>query len=103
LRAEGLSCSLDVLYGGLGISKLQFLIQQFVSTVFFLSKFLVIKTLDPDSLEMLAPDPVSGILIKIVKALLPLIYKFSGQSCCSEESSGQAGQDLRGKAHARTI
>jgi hypothetical protein len=25
LRAEGFSCSLDVLYGGLGISKLQFL------------------------------------------------------------------------------
>jgi hypothetical protein len=24
LRAEGFSCSLDVLYGGLGISKLQF-------------------------------------------------------------------------------
>jgi hypothetical protein len=27
LRAEGFSCSLDVLYGGLGISKLQFLIK----------------------------------------------------------------------------
>jgi hypothetical protein len=26
LRDEGFSCSLDVLYGGLGISKLQFLI-----------------------------------------------------------------------------
>jgi hypothetical protein len=26
LRAEGFSCSLGVLYGGLGISKLQFLI-----------------------------------------------------------------------------
>jgi hypothetical protein len=26
LRAEGFSCSLDVLYGGLGISKLQLLI-----------------------------------------------------------------------------
>jgi hypothetical protein len=33
LRAESFSCSLDVLYGGLGISKLQ---------------FLAIKTLDPD-------------------------------------------------------
>jgi hypothetical protein len=28
LRAEGFSCSLGVLYGGLGISKLQFLIQK---------------------------------------------------------------------------
>jgi hypothetical protein len=28
LRAEGFSCSLDSLYGGLGISKLQFLIQK---------------------------------------------------------------------------
>jgi hypothetical protein len=34
LRGEGLSCSLDVLYGGLGIMKLQFLfykIQIFIS------------------------------------------------------------------------
>jgi hypothetical protein len=28
LRAEGFSCSLDVLYGGLGISKLQLLLQK---------------------------------------------------------------------------
>jgi hypothetical protein len=28
LRAEGFSCSLDVLYGGLGINKLQFLIKK---------------------------------------------------------------------------
>jgi hypothetical protein len=28
LRAEGFSCSLSVLYGGLGISKLQFLIKK---------------------------------------------------------------------------
>ncbi len=28
LRAEGFSCGLDVLYGGLGISKLQFLIKK---------------------------------------------------------------------------
>jgi hypothetical protein len=42
LRALGFTCSLDVLYGGLGIGKLQILIQQYVN--FF--KFLVIKTLD---------------------------------------------------------
>jgi hypothetical protein len=49
LRAEGFSCSLNALYGGLGI---------FFSCIFFL-KFLVMKPMDtdPDSLEMLVPDP----------------------------------------------
>jgi hypothetical protein len=28
LRAEGLYCSLDVLYGGIGIGRLQFLIEK---------------------------------------------------------------------------
>jgi hypothetical protein len=32
LRAEGCSCSLDVLYRGLGISKLQFLIKKMIET-----------------------------------------------------------------------
>jgi hypothetical protein len=32
-KAEGFSCSLDVLYGGLGISKLQFLIQKMKKNV----------------------------------------------------------------------
>jgi hypothetical protein len=52
MMAEGFSSSLDVLYGGLGISKLKFLINCII---------LVIKTLDPesDSLEMLDPDPDS--------------------------------------------
>ncbi len=64
LRAEGFSCSLDVFYEGLGISKLQFLKKKSnnkFSAVFF--QFLVIKTLDLDpdldSLEMLGPDPDS--------------------------------------------
>jgi len=39
LRAEGFSCSLGVLYGGLGISKLQFLIKKikikFLVVIFF--------------------------------------------------------------------
>jgi hypothetical protein len=62
LGDEGFSCSLDVLYEGLEISKLQFLIKEKylknLLAVFFL-QFLVIKTLDPDpdSLEMLDPDP----------------------------------------------
>jgi hypothetical protein len=55
LRAEGFSFSLDVILGGLEISKLQFLIKK--------GKFLVIKTLDPEpdpeSLDMLDPDPDS--------------------------------------------
>ncbi len=39
LRAEGFSCSFGVLYGGLGISKLQFLIKKreikFPAIIFF--------------------------------------------------------------------
>jgi hypothetical protein len=42
LRAEGFFYNLDILYGGLGIGKLQFLIK---AVVFF--QFLVIKALDP--------------------------------------------------------
>ncbi len=46
LRAEGFSCSLDVLYGGLGISKLQFwFLKKFCCKLF---QFLVIKTLVSD-------------------------------------------------------
>jgi hypothetical protein len=65
LRAEGFSCSLGVLYGGLGISKLQFLIKKieikFPAINFF--PFLVIKPWirirdpDPQLEEMLDPDP----------------------------------------------
>jgi hypothetical protein len=50
LRAEGFSCSLDGLCGGLGIYKLQFLIKKFAN-FFFSCKFfqlLDIKPLDPD-------------------------------------------------------
>jgi hypothetical protein len=57
LRDEDLSCSLDVLYGDIGISKLQLLIKKninFTAAVNFF-QFLVIKTvgLDPDPY----PDP----------------------------------------------
>jgi hypothetical protein len=67
LRAEGFFCNLDVLYGGLGIGKLQFLIKK--NLIFFFTcnffKFLVIKALDPDLIririgiqpKMLDPDP----------------------------------------------
>jgi hypothetical protein len=53
LRAEGFSCSLDVLYGGLGIN------QKKIRTIFqlYFLRFLVIKTLDQDTLEMLDLDP----------------------------------------------
>jgi hypothetical protein len=68
LRAEGFSCSLCVLYGGLRTNKLQFSIQK----IFFKSftavnvcQFLVIKPLgselnpdpDPQLGKMLDPDP----------------------------------------------
>jgi hypothetical protein len=58
LRAEGFFCNLDILYGGLGIVKLQILIKK----IFFL-QFLVIKALDPDWIRIglqpqtLDPDP----------------------------------------------
>ncbi len=77
LRAEGFSCSLDVFYGGLGISKLQFFIQKnikFFSAVNFV-QFLVIKTLDPDWIrigiqpKMLDPDPKHWVIYKILHAV----------------------------------
>ncbi len=50
LWAGGFFCNLDILYGGLGLGKLQFLILKkfnfFFSCYFF--QFLVIKALDPD-------------------------------------------------------
>jgi hypothetical protein len=62
--SESFSCGLDVLYRGLGISKLQFFInkkEKKISVVFFFSYLLVIKTLDPcldpDLLEMQDSDP----------------------------------------------
>jgi hypothetical protein len=60
LRAEGFSYSLNVLYRGLRISKLQFLIKKSICSYNFF-QFLVIKSLDsdsyPDLLELLGPDP----------------------------------------------
>ncbi len=50
LRSEDFSCGLDVLFGVLEIRKLQFFL-------YFFFLFLVFKTLDPDSLEMLDPNP----------------------------------------------
>jgi hypothetical protein len=51
LRAEGFSCSLGVLYGGLGISKLQLFIKKI--------KIKFQQNLDPD------PDPDPGSRIRI--------------------------------------
>jgi hypothetical protein len=51
LRVEGFSCSLGVLYGGLGISKLQFLIKK-IKIIFPAINFFSIlghQTLDPGS------------------------------------------------------
>jgi hypothetical protein len=67
LRAEGFFYNLDILYGGLGIGKMQFLIKKnkenLSAVVLFL--FLVIKALDPDWIRIriglqpqtLDPDP----------------------------------------------
>jgi hypothetical protein len=58
---EGFSCRLDVLYGGLVISKLQILIKKETKFERYFFSVLVIKTLDPcpdpDSLEMPDMDP----------------------------------------------
>ena len=80
LRAEGFSCSLGVLYGGLGISKLQFLIKKleikFPAINFFNFSH---QTLDPD------PDPGSGSAIRrnagsgsetLLKLLLKPVHNF---------------------------
>jgi hypothetical protein len=50
LRAEGFSCSLGVLYGGLGISKLQFLIKKIKNLLSSCKFFSILghQTLDPD-------------------------------------------------------
>jgi hypothetical protein len=40
LRAEGFSCSLDVLYGGSGISKLKFLIFEIYFFQLYFFKFM---------------------------------------------------------------
>jgi hypothetical protein len=51
LRAEGFSCSLSVLYGGLGISELQFLIKKisnFLLSCTFFQLLFSLKMLDPD-------------------------------------------------------
>ncbi len=62
MRAEGLSCSLGVLYGGLGISKLQFLMKKikikFLVVNFF--QFLIIKPW----IRIRDPDPKSGSAIR---------------------------------------
>jgi hypothetical protein len=66
LRAEGFSCSLCVLYRGLGITKLQFLSKKYqIFSSVNIFQFLVIKILDseldPDTYpqlgKMLDPDP----------------------------------------------
>ncbi len=58
LRAEGFSYSFGVLYGGLGISKLQFLIKKIEIKFPAINFFLILghQTLDP--------DPGSGIQIR---------------------------------------
>ncbi len=61
LRAEGFSCVLNVLYGGLGIASFDQKKKKKIFRCIFFLTFFVIKTLDPDpdSLEMLDPDSVN--------------------------------------------
>ncbi len=61
LRAEGFSCSLGVLYGGLGISKLQYLIKKIEIKFPAINFFSILShqtlDLDPQLEKMLDPDP----------------------------------------------
>jgi hypothetical protein len=59
LRAKGFSCSLDVLYGGLGKSKLQFLTKNFIFflAVNFLTFFSKPWTQIRNSIQPKTPDP----------------------------------------------
>ncbi len=67
---EGFLCSLDILYGGLGISKLQFLFKYQIFSALIVFLFLVIKILDSDWIrigiqiqpKMLDPDPEHNII-----------------------------------------
>jgi hypothetical protein len=62
-KDEGFSCSMDVVWGGLVIRKLQVLIKETIQNcqLYFFPNFWSwkLKTLDPDpdSLQMLDPDP----------------------------------------------
>jgi hypothetical protein len=68
LRTEGFSCSLGVLYGGLGISKLQFLIKKIEikipAIIFFqfkvLKPWIRIRDLDPESGSAIRKSAGSG-------------------------------------------
>ncbi len=54
MRAEGFFCSLGVLYGGLGISKLQLLIKKIKIKIPSCKFFFNFRSSNPD------PDPGSG-------------------------------------------
>jgi hypothetical protein len=59
LRAEGFSCSLGVLYEGLGISKLQFLIKK-IKIKFLVVNFFNFRSSNPGSgsgIRIRNPDP----------------------------------------------
>ncbi len=57
LWAEGFSCSMDVLYRDLGISKLQFLIKK--DNIFSCCIFFNFLELEQDSLDILDPDSIN--------------------------------------------
>jgi hypothetical protein len=58
VKAPPVACTMYIIYGGLGISKWQFFIlKKFKKFQLHFFQFLLIKTLDPDSLKMLDPDP----------------------------------------------
>jgi hypothetical protein len=57
LRAEDFFYNLDILYGGLGIKKLQFLIKKKNKKIFSRNFFSIFGHLSPESVLDLDPDP----------------------------------------------
>jgi hypothetical protein len=76
LRAEGLSCSFDVLFRVLGISKLQFLIKKY-QIFFFRCKFFSIfghQSLDPDQYSVKNAESGSETLQNTISKLLLQVW-----------------------------
>jgi hypothetical protein len=80
LRAEGFSCSLGILYGGLGISKLQFFIKKIENKFTALNFFTILGH------QILDPDPESGSAIR----------KNAGSGSVSGSALNQCGSETPG-------
>ncbi len=90
LRAEGFSCSLGVLYGGLGISKLQFLIKK-IGITFPAINFFQFQVIKP-WIRIRDPDLESGSGIRIRN------QKNAGSGSVSGSALNQCGSETLQKS-----